>query len=295
MALVSLTAVAVFDAVGPALTVALMVVPAATVYLLTDRLVVLALGAAAVGAIGSAIGVQVGFLYDLKLAGSIVTVLGLLFGLAFVLAPGRGLLAQAWRRWQQRRQFHETMLAVHLLHHEGTPEQAGRELLRDPARTPRLASPTPGGGATPSPTARPGCGGWGRVAAHAGGPTGGAWGVGPGRGVKGRVGVGIDFARIWDVLVVGAGPAGALAARELARRGRSVLLLDKSEFPRPKVCGCCLNGSALATLRGVGLGHLVAGSGGVALTRTRISVGRDSAELALPTGMALSANASTWP
>ena len=52
----------------------------------------------------------------------------------------------------------------------------------------------------------------------------------------------------WDVIVVGAGPAGSLTARELARLGRRVLLVDKASFPRPKVCGCCLSGSALAAL-----------------------------------------------
>ena len=41
----------------------------------------------------------------------------------------------------------------------------------------------------------------------------------------------------WDVIVVGAGPAGATAARELAALGHAVLLVDKSEFPRDKVCG----------------------------------------------------------
>ena len=49
-----------------------------------------------------------------------------------------------------------------------------------------------------------------------------------------------------DVLVIGAGPAGSVTARELARRGRRVLLVDKAAFPRPKVCGCCLNAAAVA-------------------------------------------------
>src|SRR5438034_9641586 len=41
----------------------------------------------------------------------------------------------------------------------------------------------------------------------------------------------------YDAIVVGAGPAGSTAARELAQRGASVLLLDKAKFPRDKPCG----------------------------------------------------------
>lgn len=41
----------------------------------------------------------------------------------------------------------------------------------------------------------------------------------------------------WDVVVVGAGPAGASAARVAADRGARVLLLDKARFPRYKTCG----------------------------------------------------------
>ena len=40
-----------------------------------------------------------------------------------------------------------------------------------------------------------------------------------------------------EVVVVGAGPAGSTAARELAARGRDVLLLDRARFPRDKPCG----------------------------------------------------------
>src|SRR5437763_1076586 len=52
-----------------------------------------------------------------------------------------------------------------------------------------------------------------------------------------------DAARCsWDVVVIGAGPAGALAAREVAQRRVAVLLVDKATFPRWKVSGSCLNG-----------------------------------------------------
>ena len=41
----------------------------------------------------------------------------------------------------------------------------------------------------------------------------------------------------FDVLVVGAGPAGSTAAYRLAREGASVLLADRARFPRDKPCG----------------------------------------------------------
>ncbi len=63
----------------------------------------------------------------------------------------------------------------------------------------------------------------------------------------------VDIARNdWDVVVAGAGPAGSTAAGLLARRGLCVLLVDRAEFPRSKVCGCCLNGAALQALRAAG-------------------------------------------
>nr|WP_051811839.1 geranylgeranyl reductase family protein [Kitasatospora sp. MBT63] len=42
---------------------------------------------------------------------------------------------------------------------------------------------------------------------------------------------------VWDVVVVGAGPAGSSAAYAAAVQGRRVLLLDKAEHPRYKTCG----------------------------------------------------------
>src|SRR3972149_2301140 len=41
----------------------------------------------------------------------------------------------------------------------------------------------------------------------------------------------------WDVVVIGAGPAGSVAAMYLAKAGKKVLLIDKAKFPRDKICG----------------------------------------------------------
>ncbi len=57
----------------------------------------------------------------------------------------------------------------------------------------------------------------------------------------------------WDAVVVGAGPAGSLAAYRLAKRGHAVLLVDKARRGRPKVCGGCLGSVGHAALEEAGL------------------------------------------
>ncbi|MGH8893383.1 MAG: geranylgeranyl reductase family protein [Actinomycetes bacterium] len=56
-----------------------------------------------------------------------------------------------------------------------------------------------------------------------------------------------------DVVVVGAGPAGSATAYHLARTGLDVALLEKSAFPREKVCGDGLTPRAVRSLVGMGI------------------------------------------
>ena len=56
-----------------------------------------------------------------------------------------------------------------------------------------------------------------------------------------------------DVVIIGAAPAGSLAALVLARAGKRVALLDRAAFPRPKVCGNCVNPSTWPIWRRLGL------------------------------------------
>jgi manganese/zinc/iron transport system permease protein len=121
---VSVTAVAAFDAVGPVLVVGFFVVPAAAAFLLTDRLGVMIVLACGIGALGAWLGVLAAVRVETNTAGSVATVLGVLFALVFLFAPHRGQVAVLWKRRGQRRAFEETMLAVHLYQHENTPAEA---------------------------------------------------------------------------------------------------------------------------------------------------------------------------
>ena len=92
----------------------------------------------------------------------------------------------------------------------------------------------------------------------------------------------------WDVVVIGAGVAGGLAALACARRGLTVLLVEKRSFPRWKVCGCCFNANALAALAELGLPDLIRDQGGVPLDQVRLGWNSRTLNAGLPGGWALS-------
>ena len=120
MMMVSITAVGAFDAVGSILVVALMIAPAATGWLFTDRLdrmLIYAVVAAVLSAVG---GFAMAIWFDTNMGGSMATMCGVVFIIALLAAPDRGLIAVALRRMRQRWEFSQTMLAIHLLNHEGT-------------------------------------------------------------------------------------------------------------------------------------------------------------------------------
>lgn len=61
----------------------------------------------------------------------------------------------------------------------------------------------------------------------------------------------MEAAAQYDLIVVGAGPAGSACAITAARRGVRVLLLEKDSFPRQKVCGEFVSAESLGLLRGL--------------------------------------------
>jgi manganese/zinc/iron transport system permease protein len=122
MSLVSITAVGAFDAVGSVLVVALMVTPAAAAYMLTDDLRKMIALSALIGVVSAIGGYWLARGLNANIAGSMATVTGGVFVLVMICAPQRGLVALFRRRSRQALEFAQTMLAVHLLQHEGRPE-----------------------------------------------------------------------------------------------------------------------------------------------------------------------------
>jgi len=122
MGLVSVTAVGAFDAVGSILVVALMIAPPATAFLLTDRLGRMIVLSIATGVASALLGYWGAHLLDASIAGAMAAAGGFFFGLAFFLAPDRGLLARALRRARRRMEFALRLLAVHLFNHMHLPE-----------------------------------------------------------------------------------------------------------------------------------------------------------------------------
>ena len=90
---------------------------------------------------------------------------------------------------------------------------------------------------------------------------------------------------LWDAVVVGAGPGGSVSAALLAERGWRVLLLERSTWPREKVCGGCVNAAAMEMLREAGLGRVL--RSGRTLGRFVVNVSEKQLQLSLPEGIAI--------
>jgi manganese/zinc/iron transport system permease protein len=123
MAVSSITTVGAFDAVGAILVVALMIAPAASAYLLTNELKRMLIFAICFG-VGSAIsGYWVAHWLDASIAGSITTMLGLLFLTVYLFAPRRGIIAVLYKERQQRVEVSLLTFLLHLKNHTEEEER----------------------------------------------------------------------------------------------------------------------------------------------------------------------------
>ncbi|MFD1422296.1 metal ABC transporter permease [Laceyella tengchongensis] len=103
MGLVSVTTVASFESVGAILVVAMLIVPAATAYLLTDRLSRMLLYSVLTGCLSAVAGYFLAGALDASVAGAMTVMAGVFFILALFLSPRHGLITRWWQRMRLRR------------------------------------------------------------------------------------------------------------------------------------------------------------------------------------------------
>lgn len=94
MTLVSVTTVASFEAVGSILVVAMLIVPASTAFLLTDRLGVMVVLSAVFGILAAVLGYAAGVYWDTSISGMMTVTAGGLFTIAVLFAPQYGVVSK---------------------------------------------------------------------------------------------------------------------------------------------------------------------------------------------------------
>jgi manganese/zinc/iron transport system permease protein len=121
---VSVTAVGAFEYVGSVLVVALMIAPPAAAYLLTNKLSRMLILSVVIAVASAIAGYWVARALNINLAGTMAAITGVIFLLALVFAPERGLLSRALERRRRQARFAVEMLVVHLSRHEDTAHEA---------------------------------------------------------------------------------------------------------------------------------------------------------------------------
>ena len=150
MVLVSITAVAAFDAVGSVMVVAFFIIPPATAWLLSDRLAHILLLAPPGGVLATLTGYEFsrgnflgiaqvsdllvtldewvgldGFTaWNTSISAAIVLMMFFFFLLAWVFSPRQGLLSTLLQRRARQRHFADQLLLGHVYNHQGTAEAA---------------------------------------------------------------------------------------------------------------------------------------------------------------------------
>jgi len=128
MSVSSVTTVGAFDAVGAILVVALMIAPAAAAYLLTTDLKKMLVLSVGVGIFSAILGYWVAHWLDASIAGSITTVLGLVFLIVYLFAPSKGIIAVLYREKQQRIEVSLLTFLLHLKNHDELEERHVKHL-----------------------------------------------------------------------------------------------------------------------------------------------------------------------
>ncbi|PKR79315.1 iron ABC transporter [Halalkalibacillus sediminis] len=94
MTLVSITTVASFDSVGAIMVVAMLITPAASAYLWTDKLAIMIVLSGSFGVISAILGYFIATGIDTSISGSMAFATGLIFLVSFVLSPKHGIMSR---------------------------------------------------------------------------------------------------------------------------------------------------------------------------------------------------------
>ncbi len=160
MGLVSMTAVGSFEPVGAILVVAMLAVPPATAYLLTDDLKMMLLFSVVCGVFSAIYGTLLAEYWNVSTSGAMTLVAGLLFVIAFLAGPRYGVLTRWWGRrqlsqsvaredalqalWRVREQAGKPLDALGLAALTQSDTGTSRRALRNLLKT-QLAQPENGG------------------------------------------------------------------------------------------------------------------------------------------------------
>ncbi|WP_431710242.1 metal ABC transporter permease [Glutamicibacter uratoxydans] len=104
LGLLAMTAVVALQAVGVILVVAMLIIPGATAYLVTDRFSRMLIYAPLMAAGAGIVGVYVSYYLDASTGGMVVLSQGVLFGLVYLFSPNQGQIAKALKARQRRKQ-----------------------------------------------------------------------------------------------------------------------------------------------------------------------------------------------
>jgi manganese/zinc/iron transport system permease protein len=117
MSVTSITTVGAFDAVGAILVVALMIVPAAAAYLLTENLRWMIILAAFIGGLAALSGYWVAHFLNVSVSGAMATVLGIIFLITYLFAPAKGLISVLIKQHRQKLEFSLLTFLLHIKNH----------------------------------------------------------------------------------------------------------------------------------------------------------------------------------
>lgn len=123
MALVSLTSVTAFNAVGSILVVALTIGPAATALLLTKELKRTLFVAVGIGVLNSVLGYALALMINVNIAGMIATTTLLVFLVVFVFEPRKGVITSIVKKAKQKDEFAFMILVFHVFNHQNEDKE----------------------------------------------------------------------------------------------------------------------------------------------------------------------------